>query len=391
MTKRASLPKIHRHKTGQARVRIEGKDYYLGAYGSEEAETRYRELVGKHLLAAAESPPKRRESATISELLAGYFAHAIEYYRSPDGKPTSELAAMRDVLKIIRQELPDDFPCGEFGPLRLKAIRKSLVERGLTRSGVNRRIERIVRIFRWGSENEIIAPETYFALKSVQGLRRGRTTAPETDPIKSVPLADITAAVRKMSPTIRAMVELQLATAMRPGEIVIMRPADVDCSGETWHYRPQTHKTAWRGHERVIRIGPKGRGVLAPWLDGRDPHSFCFSPMEAREAHYKNIRTSRKTKVQPSQVDRRKKNPIHLPGDCYTTTSYARAVTRACTEAGVEPFSPNRLRHTAATIIRRDFGLEAAQVILGHKHAAVTQVYAERDAALAERVAAEIG
>jgi site-specific recombinase XerC len=42
-------------------------------------------------------------------------------------------------------------------------------------------------------------------------------------------------------------------------------------------------------------------------------------------------------------------------------------------------WAPNRLRHSAATEIRKNFGLEAAQVILGHSAADVTQIYAERD------------
>jgi site-specific recombinase XerC len=52
---------------------------------------------------------------------------------------------------------------------------------------------------------------------------------------------------------------------------------------------------------------------------------------------------------------------------------------------------PNQLRHSFATEARRRFGLEAAQVSLGHAAADVTQVYAERDLTLAARVAAEIG
>lgn len=54
-------------------------------------------------------------------------------------------------------------------------------------------------------------------------------------------------------------------------------------------------------------------------------------------------------------------------------------------------WSPNRLRHSAGTEIRRRFGLEAAQVALGHAMADTTQVYAERDYALAARVAREVG
>ena len=50
-----------------------------------------------------------------------------------------------------------------------------------------------------------------------------------------------------------------------------------------------------------------------------------------------------------------------------------------------------RLRHTHATEVRRRFGLEAAQVSLGHAQAQVTEVYAERDLALAAKVARQIG
>jgi len=41
--------------------------------------------------------------------------------------------------------------------------------------------------------------------------------------------------------------------------------------------------------------------------------------------------------------------------------------------------------------VRRRFGLEAAQVSLGHAQAQVTEVYAERDLALAAKVARQIG
>jgi integrase len=57
----------------------------------------------------------------------------------------------------------------------------------------------------------------------------------------------------------------------------------------------------------------------------------------------------------------------------------------------VPHWHPNQLRHTFATAARRQFGLEAAQVALGHAQADVTQVYAERDLTLALKVAAEVG
>jgi integrase len=40
---------------------------------------------------------------------------------------------------------------------------------------------------------------------------------------------------------------------------------------------------------------------------------------------------------------------------------------------------PHQLRHNAATELRKEFGIEAARIILGHRSAAITEVYAEKD------------
>jgi site-specific recombinase XerC len=54
-------------------------------------------------------------------------------------------------------------------------------------------------------------------------------------------------------------------------------------------------------------------------------------------------------------------------------------------------WTPNHLRHAAATRIRSRFGLEAAQVVLGHEKADTTQIYAERDLERAREVMAAVG
>ena len=42
-------------------------------------------------------------------------------------------------------------------------------------------------------------------------------------------------------------------------------------------------------------------------------------------------------------------------------------------------------------MVRHEHGLEAAQVLLGHSNADITQLYAERDIKKAEQVALKIG
>jgi integrase len=58
---------------------------------------------------------------------------------------------------------------------------------------------------------------------------------------------------------------------------------------------------------------------------------------------------------------------------------YRLSVLQACDRAKVASWTPNRLRHSATAQCRRDFGLEAAQVLLGHNRADITQTYAEPD------------
>src|SRR5262249_41004379 len=135
------------------------------------------------------------------------------------------------------------------------------------------------------------------------------------------------------------------------------------------------------------------RGVCGPWpvLEAQPANAYLFSPARSREERFEDMRAKRKTRVQPSQLRRAKAKPRKKPGDRYPARSYTQAIANACAAGGLAHWHPNQLRHSHGTEVRRRFGLEAAQVVLGHASADVTQVYAERDLALALRVAAEMG
>jgi integrase len=94
----------------------------------------------------------------------------------------------------------------------------------------------------------------------------------------------------------------------------------------------------------------------------------------------------------PSQRARRpKRAPRRAPGDHYTSPSYGQAIANACERAGIARWHPHQLRHRVATSIRREFGLDVAQVMLGHSRADITQVYAELDRAKALEAVRKIG
>lgn len=150
-----------------------------------------------------------------------------------------------------------------------------------------------------------------------------------------------------------------------------------------------------RGRSRVVPLGPKAREQLLPWLDspglGLGDEEYIWSPALAMKNRSERLREPRRSKVTTSQLARGKKNRQRSPGLRYETGAYAHAIAKACKKAGVPVWGPNRLRHTAATEIRKRFGLEAAQAVLGHATMTITEVYAEKNVALAVQVAAAIG
>jgi integrase len=222
-------------------------------------------------------------------------------------------------------------------------------------------------------------------------IRRARgAEVRESRPVRPVPDAFVDAVLPYVSRQIAAMIELQRLTGMRPGEVVIMRTMDIITSGAIWEYRPDSHKTEHHGKDRLIFLGPKAQEILKPWLK-TDLSAFLFSTREAMAERMVALRAGRKTKVQPSQRDRRKRNPKRVPADKYRVTGYALAIRRACDKVGVPHWAPNRLRHNAATRLRREFGLDVAKAVLGHSSVMPTQVYAEQDMEAAAAAMAKVG
>jgi integrase len=86
--------------------------------------------------------------------------------------------------------------------------------------------------------------------------------------------------------------------------------------------------------------------------------------------------------------ERRRRRP---PEDVYDVKAYRRAIARACERAGVPSWHPHQLRHNAATRYRRERGIEVARVLLGHRSAVTTAIYAEADRVAASKVMLEVG
>lgn len=345
------IPKLRLHKSsGRAFVEIKGRRYYLGKYGTPEAEQRYHAMLAEVAAHGAPLPRVDKTDITVAEVAAAYWDYAKAYYSK------KEAGRVQRALQTAT-DLYGDTNAVEFGPRALAAVRQVWIENGNARPTCNALTQCVKRAFRWAGANELVPGEVVAGLNTLDGLRRGRSDAYEPDPVKPVPLERVNEVLGELSPTVRAMVQFQLKTAARPGEIVKLAVGDIDKSGDVWTAKLSEHKTGYLGRERVLYIGPLAQDLIRDRL------------------------------LRPSD------DPLFVnsQGAAYMTSGYHAAIRRACVRLEVDRWSPNQLRHTAATLIREQYGLEAAQVILGHARADVTQVYAERDKEKAIRIALEVG
>jgi integrase len=302
------VPAYCRHKaSGQAVVRIDGRDEYLGPYGSAESHSRYEQLIAEwrvRQLEQAAAPCLAAFNLTITEVLQRYRQFAEGYYTKA-GRPTKELAEMRYALRPVR-ELYGETPAREFGPLKLKAVRQRMIDgERLSRGVINQRVKRIKRLFKWAVSEELVPPSVAQGLATVAGLRKGRTTARETPPVQPVDDAWVELVLPHLSPQVAGMVQLQRLTGMRPCEVVLLRACDIDRTEDVWIYEPLEHKNEWRGHSRLVPLGPKAQQILAPLLTA-DAERYVFSPRDAEawrnERRAQQRRPDRKTKIYPCEL-----------------------------------------------------------------------------------------
>jgi integrase len=419
------IPSYRHHKpTNQAIVLVGCKMFYLGAYGSEKSRDEYNRIITEWLADSVQTGLGQRRSRarsdlTIGELILAYWRHVQSYYQK-DGQPTSEVDTVRQALRPVKK-LYSHTAARDFGPLALRAIQENMIGLGWARSHINRQINRVKRMFSWAVANELLPISVYQALTTVPGLRKGRTAAREAPPAGPVADEIVDRTVEYLPPTVAAMVRLQCLTGMRPQEVVGMRSIDIDMSDPScWVYRPGRHKTEHHGRDRHIFLGPKAQEVVSVFLS-LEISMHLFSPKRSEALRRSENRARRKTPLWPShethQLRKRKAEPKRPPRDFYSVPSYRRAIARGCDLAFPHPslakfpckeltpdqqaelkawrkahrWHPHQLRHTVATRIRRQFGLEAAQVVLGHSELGTTQVYAEKNLDAAREVTKAIG
>lgn len=362
----------------------------LGPAGSEKADKAFARLV-MDVAAARVTRKPMPGGLLVGELVDRFLSHADGYYRGPTGERTTEYAHFVGATDVL-SKVHDTTRVDDFGPVALQQVRDAMIAKGWTRPTVNSQVGRIRRVWKWAAANELVAPEKWVALKSVAGLSRGRSKAPDNPPVEPAHPADVDAAIECMSPTLAAMVRFHLLTGCRPQDVCNLRLDKIDRSGSVWVFSPSQHKGSWRGKARDVFIGPKAQAILAPHLEAA---GYLFEPRQVAAENLAARSAARATPRYPSHMARnvakRVADPKRRPGARFTSGTYKKAVERACQKAGVAVWSPNQLRHLAGTRFRAEFGLETTRVLLGHASAATSEIYAEADRAKAAAAAAAVG
>jgi len=406
---KAKAPARQYHISGQSVVRIAGRDFYLGPHDSPESIARYAVLIGiyqvnglvlpddfdpatldtqaaallGHQSPQAAASDQTKQATLVRHITAAYRSHTAEKYAN-----TPQEKHRNDRLCDQLDEKFGDLPIEQFGPLKLKEFRADRVAEGLARKYVNRLNNCVVGVFSHAVSCEMVGIEKVAQLKTLEPLRYGQTAAPETKKVKPVSLDVVRKTAEHLSPIVRSMLRIQIATGARPKEICMMRPIDIDRSGPVWIYRPSSHKTTHTGRSKVIPLVGDARDAVTDYLQ-RDPEAFCFSPAEAMAWRHAVGASKRVTPLDKGNRPGTnvKADPKSKPRDRYDAVSYRQAITRAAKAAKVPHWFPYQARHLTATMVRAALRIEDAQALLGHSTPLMTAHYAQESIEAATRAA----
>ncbi len=395
------MPRLGRC-VARAFVHVAKKRYYLGAYNDPSVRELYARLtrvwdrtghIDLSLIHEARHTATDHRT-TIAELGLKFRHYAEQRYVNPDGTLSTELHNFRTAWRIVR-EMFGSTPAEKFGPRKLREVQSAMAPKRKpngdcwSRSNVNKQISRVRLIFSWAVGEELVPVQVADALKHVRGLRKGEQDVRESEVVTPVPQLAIDAVRPLVSRQVRALIQLQLLTGARSGELLNLSPKDLpNTSAAVWIVELGDHKTAHHGKRRTLYFGPNTQAILWPFLAGRPVHKPLFSPLEAEY----------------ERRDTTEFNSQRSPGEHYTAGSYRRAIRYACMSLHPYPdeisrpaqglsaeenaeqkrlrkehrerwcWHPHQLRHNYATMIRKQFGIEEASNMLDHSSVKMTEV-----------------
>jgi integrase len=428
--KKSAIPVVRCHR-GLARLRLDGREFWLGRFGSPTAVAKADRLIaawlanGRRLPDATQataagplpcpSPPPAVETVvveaspmplppllsftapsepdgvglTVGELCELWLAWIkAERVVGKSARATSILVGARQAAAALRHHW--SMSATDFGPRALYEVQAALVSepcrpagnrkkggkktplRYRTRKTVNDVVGRVRQLFKWAVGRELVPEGKIHALQQVAALMPGQSTAKDNPPKRAVPDAVVEATLAHLPAVLRDLLRVVRLTGCRTDEVCGLKRGHLDMTGEVWKWTPPTHKNAWRGHTKAIAVGPRAQAILRPYIVKARDADHLFSPRDAM------------SQIGYEEISDRVR-------DHYDYSTVRRAIVRVCEKHGVDRWTPHQLRHSRLTHVRDEFGLDYAQAVGGHRHASVTEIYASVSHEKARDVALRTG
>src|SRR5262245_1393423 len=133
-TPNTSTPQYRKHRaSGQAIVTLNGRDHYLGPFGTKASRLEYDRLIGEWLASGRRlNCHSLHQQITIVELMAQYFRYCAEFYANSPG----EVYRVKIALRPLKTHY-GHCSAAEFGPRSLEAVRRSMIGSELSMRTIN--------------------------------------------------------------------------------------------------------------------------------------------------------------------------------------------------------------------------------------------------------------
>lgn len=338
------IARMSRHASGQWRVRISGKCYYLGS-DKAAAERQYRELILEKYGATNSSGSPRTDGITVECLLAGYIADRLAVCAPQWHKKKKQ---MYDQMGAVARELYGSVLAEDFGPKAFKSVRQEMCKpvakpqhwKGRdTRSVtyVNGLCSKLKGAWKWGVSEELVSESAYRRLLSVPDLEPGDFGLTDGKDVQPITMELFQKTLVFLTGDASDFLNLLWMTGARPGELMDLTPAELERDGTHLVYRPRHHKTKKKNKLRAIVFNAAGEAILKRHWPA-DVHSRFFSGYSC-------------------------------------TASIRNCVYSACKRGKLPLWHPYQLRHAAVTRIALEHGKEVASAVAGHANILTTERY----------------
>ena len=363
-----------------AYTRVDGRRVSLGRYGDPKGYATWKRILDEwlatHHLEQAIEPSRMTVAELADRWLDSERSRVAAGRIDPKTYAAACYAAEASVLEHAGSLATS------FGPKALKTVQKRLTRtpcktiRGryrdaknpptLSRTEVNRRVNGIRQMFRWGVSEEFVPPAALASLKSVPGLRAGEgRDNPARKPADP-------AAVRVLASELRArghhghalVLELLRWTGCRPEEACSLTAADVLQTPNGTELHIQNHKTRkFTGTDRIVPLNKRAEAVV-------------------------NDAIARSRSIDPNR-----RIFLSVRGRPFGSSRFYYLLRKTADEAGIDRVEPYGLRHLGATeAIEAGMSEAETAAMLGHTpNSTIVRRYSQDRTALARRAANAIG